>query len=80
MQDYEILHKRMSLAGFSRFITASDGKRYFLPNAEYCMHSSGNQQTILNFAQDSAGATGKRSTVLVSQVSSWISNGLIPVK
>jgi len=34
-QDYENLHKAMKRAGFSRFISGSNGVTYHLPHAQY---------------------------------------------
>lgn len=73
--DYEILHTRMTNAGFNRTILANNGGCYHLPPAEY--HSGGNNlSTVLNAAKSVANSTGKNSAVFVSQISGWTADGL----
>jgi hypothetical protein len=38
--EYKSLHDDMFAAGFTRFVTASDGTNYLLPSAEYDLASS----------------------------------------
>jgi hypothetical protein len=66
--DYETLHAAMEQKGFSRVITASDGRTYQLPLAEY-NGSSGtlNCAQIRDIARAAAATTGKGNGVLVSE-------------
>ena len=77
--DYDILHTAMANAGFNRIITADNGKKYFLPTAEYVMSSNTTRSQILSLAKNAAAMTGKTFGVLVVEGGcTW--EGLDPVK
>jgi hypothetical protein len=72
--DYEILHAAMEKQGFSRLITADDGKTYHMPWAEY--NGSGNLSSsqVRDIARTAANTTGKENAVFVTEAQSraWI--------
>jgi len=65
--DYDTLHAAMERHGFSRLITADDGRTYQLPWAEY--NASGNltSMQVLGIAQNAANTTGRKNSVLVTE-------------
>jgi hypothetical protein len=65
--DYEMLHAAMERRGFSRFITADDGKIYHLPTAEYDKSGQFTRQQVLDSAKAAATETGKTFAVLVTE-------------
>jgi hypothetical protein len=72
--DYEQLHSAMGQRGFSRQITADDGRVYQMPWAEY--NGSGNFTSVQvrDIARGAADTTGKQNSVLVTEATSraWI--------
>lgn len=79
--DYETLHAAMLAAGFYRAITASDGKAYHLPTAEYHCAGQYTLHTVLEAAKVAAAKTNKACSILVTQPdSAWVSYNLPPVK
>jgi hypothetical protein len=79
--DYETLHAAMLAAGFYRAITASDGKIYHLPTAEYHCVGQFTLQTVLEAAKVAAAKTSKAFSILVTQPdNAWASCNLPPVK
>lgn len=65
--DYEKLHASMERHGFSRLITADDGKIYHLPTAEYVRSGELARQQALDSAKTAAAETGKSFAVLVTE-------------
>ncbi|SRR5713101_981138 len=49
--DYDTLHAAMERQGFSRLITADDGRRYQLPLAEYDSTANLTSSRVLEIAQ-----------------------------
>jgi hypothetical protein len=66
-EDYEILHAAMARKGFSRTIQGSDGITYHLPWAEYYANTTSSIEQVRSAAISAADATGRNSSVLVSQ-------------
>ena len=79
-QDYENLHTAMFRAGFSRTITADDGKVYNLPTAEYDKIADLTISQICDQAKMAANSTGKNNAVLVTQANGRMWNGLEQVQ
>ncbi len=74
--DYDTLHAAMERQGFSRLITADDGRRYQLPLAEYDSTANLTSSRVLEIAQTAANSTGKRNSVLVTEAKSRAWSGL----
>jgi hypothetical protein len=72
--DYQRLHVAMEQKGFSRQITADDGRAYYMPWAEY--NGSGNLTSaqVRDIARQAADSTGKQNAVFVTEAVSraWI--------
>jgi len=64
--DYETLHAAMARVGFNRIISNA-GTAYYLPTAEYIVHSSLDATGVRNVAKTAANSTGKTSWVLTIQ-------------
>lgn len=74
--DYDTLHAAMEWQGFSRIITADDGRAYQLPWAEYNGTASLTTVPVLGVAQTAANSTGKNNSVLVTETKSRAWSGL----
>lgn len=74
--DYETLHEAMEEAGFSRQITSSDGKTYYLPWAEYSREGGLSRDQVLATAKDAAAQTGRKYAVLVTESAGRTWHGL----
>jgi hypothetical protein len=74
--DYETLHAAMQRQGFSRLITSDQGQTYHLPWAEYDASGNVTSAQVLAIAQNAAGATGKKHSILVTEVKSRAWSGL----
>ena len=74
--DYDQLHAAMEQRGFSRRITADDGRTYQMPWAEY--NGSGNFTSvqIRDIAKTAADSTGKQNAVFVTEAVSRAWAGL----
>lgn len=72
--DYETLHAAMEAKGFSRVITAGDGKTYRLPWAEYNGSANLSSAQVRDIAREAANTTGKKNAILVTeaQVRAWV--------
>ena len=64
--DYEVLHAAMANAGFHRIMN-QDGVSYYLPTAEYIVHSSLSAEGVRDVAIQAANTTGKASWILTVQ-------------
>jgi hypothetical protein len=78
--DYNTLQAAMSQRGFSRLITSDDGRRYELPSAEFEGFVKLTTMQVLGVVQNAAAATGKRNSILVTEVKSRAWSGLSIVK
>lgn len=65
--DYEQLHAAMARIGFRRTVLGSDGKRYQLPTAEYCIDSTNDAAWVRDQARGAADSTGRSSWVVAAQ-------------
>ena len=74
--DHETLHAAMERQGFSRLITADDGRTYQLPLAEYDGTANLTSMQVLGVAQNAANSTGKKNAVLVTEAKSRAWSGL----
>lgn len=74
--DYDTLHAAMERQGFSRLITADDGRTYHLPWAEYDATANLSAMQVLGLAQQAANNTGKKNSVLVTEAKSRAWSGL----
>jgi len=74
--DYEGLHSAMQRQGFSRQITADDGRQYQMPWAEYNAAAALTSMQVLNIAQVAANGTGKKNAILVTEAKSRAWAGL----
>jgi hypothetical protein len=77
---YETLHAAMEGQGFSRLVTADDGRRFHLPWAEYDGIGNLTSQQVLGIAQAAANTTGKANSILVTEMKSRAWAGLNPVR
>lgn len=69
---YQDLHNRMAAQGFTRHITAQDGKHYELPPAMYYTHKEATVENVRQTASNCAAATGRTYGVIVTQgASAW---------
>ncbi|MGH9436332.1 MAG: type V toxin-antitoxin system endoribonuclease antitoxin GhoS [Candidatus Acidiferrales bacterium] len=74
--DYDTLHAAMARQGFSRLVTADDGRSYQLPWAEYNGTAALTSMQVLGAAQTAANSTGKKNSVLVTESKSRAWSGL----
>jgi hypothetical protein len=74
--DYNTLHSAMAQQGFSRVITADDGRVYQLPWAEYDGGGNLTSMQVLGVAQTAVAATGKKNSILVTEAKSRAWSGL----
>ncbi len=74
--DYDRLHIAMERKGFSRLITAYDGRKYHLPLAEYDASGNVTSTRVLEIAREAADSTGKQNAVLVTEASNRVWSGL----
>lgn len=74
--DYETLHAAMQPQGFSRLITSDEGRTYHLPWAEYDASGNATSAQVLAIAENAASTTGKRHSILVTEVRSRAWSGL----
>jgi ABC-type glycerol-3-phosphate transport system substrate-binding protein len=74
--DYETLHKKMAVQGFSRTITSDDGKRYSMPPAEYNIEGAFNRSDVLAKAKSSAGQVKTHYAVFVTESAGRTWSGL----
>jgi thymidine phosphorylase len=65
--DYETLHQKMAAQGFSRIITADDGKRYWLPPAEYNYEATATRDQVLAKARAAASQVKTSFAVVVTE-------------
>jgi hypothetical protein len=72
--DYETLHAEMAERGFSREITADDGRTYQLPTAEYVIHSDLGLEGVRALASEAAQQTGHKFGVILAEYSrsAWV--------
>jgi hypothetical protein len=61
----------MEKAGFSRTITAGDGKVYPLPTAEYVVSGNYTLEQVFKAAKGAADKTVYKSTVLAVLFTAW---------
>jgi hypothetical protein len=66
-EDYENLHKAMKRRGFTRIIESDDGKRYWLPHAEYNREGSISRARVLEDAKAAAATISTDYEVLVTE-------------
>lgn len=65
-EDYDRLHTAMGNRGFSRKITSTDNKLYFLPTAEYLRYATTlTAEEVLKDARGAAATVSPRFGVLV---------------
>jgi hypothetical protein len=74
--NYNTLHAAMERQGFSRLIRGDDGHIYQLPWAEYDREANLTSVQILGIAQNAANATGRRNSILVTEVKNRAWSGL----
>lgn len=74
--DYENLHQKMAAQGFSRTITADDGKRYWLPPAEYNYEAAATRAEVLAKAKAAASQVKTSFAVIVTEASARTWYGL----
>jgi hypothetical protein len=74
--DYNALHAAMEHRGFSRLVKADDGRTFHLPWAEYNGTGALTCAQIRDIAQEAASETGKKNSVLVTEVASRAWSGL----
>ncbi|HTB03547.1 MAG TPA: hypothetical protein VK804_24015 [Bradyrhizobium sp.] len=65
--EYENLHQKMAAQGFSRTITADDGKRYWLPPAEYNYEAAATRTEVLAKAKAAASQVKTSFAVIVTE-------------
>jgi len=78
-EDYDRLHEEMEREGFTRTITASSGKEYQLPTAEYNLQAALTKEQVRDKAVKAARRTGKSSWILVTESAGRCWDGLPPV-
>jgi hypothetical protein len=66
----------MERQGFSRMITADDGRTYSLPCAEYNATANLTSMQVLDVAQMAANTTGKKNSFIVTEAKSRAWSGL----
>ncbi|WP_271618643.1 hypothetical protein [Bradyrhizobium sp. CCBAU 51745] len=74
--DYDLLHKKMAVQGFSRVITSDDGKRYQLPPAEYNFDGSASRADVLAKAKTAAAQVKTSYAVIVTESAGRTWSGL----
>lgn len=62
--NYDTLHSKLAVAGFSRTIKSDQGVSYSLPTAEYYCESALSVAQVMEIAKGCANATGRNSMVI----------------
>jgi hypothetical protein len=75
--DYEVLHKLMKDAGFSRTVTIGNTIHH-LPTAEYLKEGNFTTDSVISDAQTAAKKTGFTSSIMTIKIAEWKVSGLIP--
>lgn len=75
-EDYEKLHARMEMSGFSRTVTADDGNTYHLPDAEYDYQGQVTCSQVFEKAKVAANGVGRKFSILVTESKGRIWVGL----
>jgi hypothetical protein len=70
---YDNLHAYMAAQGFGRTITASTGEKQ-LPTGTYAISSNQTAEDLYKNALAAASQTGKKSLVIVAEISNWWGN------
>jgi hypothetical protein len=65
--DYDKLHVEMRRRRFTQTVTASDGRIYELPHAEYNYIGQATGEQVRGWAEDAVSAVRKRSQILVTE-------------
>lgn len=65
--DFETLHRAMQSEGFSKFITADNGKTYYLPRGEYYISTLKDCSQVLEAAQRAVRETKETAEILVAK-------------
>ena len=79
-EDYDILHKAMASAGFSRAILSDNGPAVHLPSGQYFGVGELTASQVSEFAQGAALKTKKGFAVFVSDFTNAAWFGLDPVE
>ncbi|EMR8965805.1 DUF2622 domain-containing protein [Yersinia enterocolitica] len=75
--EYESLHEKMEAKGYSREITATSGKTYRLPDAEYTYSSSTKDEgAVADDVQSIANSVKAKSGVMVTKSAGSAIRGL----
>jgi len=75
-EHYESLHKAMKRRGFTRIIESDDGRKYWLPHAEYNREGSATRAQVLEDAKAAAAAISSDYQVLVTESNGRTWHGL----
>jgi hypothetical protein len=79
--DYVNLHEAMESVGFNRTILGDDGRRFHLPDAEYCVQGTSLKQDQIHALAKNAASTINRPFSLVVVEAGLITfEGLEPVQ
>jgi hypothetical protein len=66
-EDYESLHEAMKRRGFTRIIDSDDGRKYWLPHAEYNREGSIARAKVLEDAKAAAATISSNYEVVVTE-------------
>ncbi|MDO8593931.1 MAG: type V toxin-antitoxin system endoribonuclease antitoxin GhoS [bacterium] len=80
LPDFETLHRGMQQEGFSKLITADNGKIYHLPRGEYDISTVKTPEQVLSAANQAVQLTGQSAEILVSEAVSRTWQGLTEKK
>jgi hypothetical protein len=72
-ENYEILHEKMKLLGFSRTVTFTDGKKYALPIGTYFGSNPSNATQVRDAVRNAANPQSphKGASVFICQSADW---------
>jgi hypothetical protein len=77
LPNYQTLHQQMQNREWVTWIEAS-GRRFHLPQGSYFSNAHADRQSAFNDASAAANATGRRSSILVTEGPSII-DGLVEI-
>ncbi|MGA2067947.1 MAG: hypothetical protein ABSG86_23460 [Thermoguttaceae bacterium] len=75
-EDYEDLHRAMRRRGFTRIIQAEDGKKYWLPHAEFNREADTTRAAVLEDAEAAAATISTDYGILVTESAGRTWHGL----
>lgn len=75
-EDYSKLHNAMKKRNFTRIVEGGDGKKYWLPHAEYNRDANATLAKVLEDAKTAAAVVSANYEILVTESNGRVWHGL----